>query len=329
MRSATAEATGGLVYGDNLSAAAIRRLACDANIIPLVLGSNSEPLDVGRSERLVTRAMRRALNARDKGCVVCGAPPIHCDAHHLRSWLDGGTTAIWNLVLLCRRHHIDLHAGHWTITITNGKVHVTRPTWADPIAAPDHRQRDSVPPSPTARPRSAAPPNPQVKPLRGRLPDDGPRVDPWSGERQSDGLPLDAPRSDELQPDGLRSEGLRSDAPRSDAVWSDAPRLDAVRSDGPRIDAARSDDAARMDSTRSREGRGGDASGVTTRSGNRRTDAAALREAARQAIWGDTSTSQSDAHTVLPSTPAMPAEAAHHDPWAYPVPPAPIRPRGT
>ncbi|MEV0796696.1 DUF222 domain-containing protein [Kribbella sp. NPDC050281] len=132
LKSAAADATGEVVYGDNLSAAAIRRLACDAKIIPLVLGSHSEPLDVGRAERLVNRAMRRALNARDKGCVVCGAPPIQCDAHHVRSWIDGGPTAVSNLVLLCRRHHIDLHAGDWTITITDGVVHVSRPTWADP-----------------------------------------------------------------------------------------------------------------------------------------------------------------------------------------------------
>ncbi|MFI7062495.1 DUF222 domain-containing protein [Kribbella sp. NPDC050124] len=132
LKAATADATGKLVYGDDLSAAAIRRLACDANVIPLVLGSNSEPLDVGRAERLVNRAMRRALNARDRGCVVCGAPPIQCDAHHVRSWIDGGPTAIDNLALLCRRHHSDLHAGHWTITITNGRVHVSRPPWADP-----------------------------------------------------------------------------------------------------------------------------------------------------------------------------------------------------
>ncbi|MEV0797218.1 DUF222 domain-containing protein [Kribbella sp. NPDC050281] len=319
LKSAAADATGGLVYGDNLSAAAIRRLACDANIIPLVLGSNSEPLDVGRSERLVTRAMRRALNARDKGCVVCGAPPTQCDAHHLRSWLDGGVTAIWNLVLLCRRHHIDLHAGHWTITITNGVVHVTRPTWADPIAAPDPRQREPVPPSSSTRARSAAPPNPQIKPFREHLSGDGPSIDPWSGEL----------RSGEVRPDELRSDELPFDAPQSDGLWSDAVRSDAVRSDRHPLDATRSDDAARMDSTQSREGREGDASGVTTRSGNRRTDAAALREAARQAIWGDTSTSESDVHTVLPGTPALSAEAAHHDPWADPVPPAPVRPRGT
>ena len=166
LKSATADATGGLVYGDGLSAAAIRRLACDGKVIPLVLGSNSEPLDVGRAERLVTRAMRRALNARDKGCVVCGAPPIQCDAHHLRSWVDGGETAVRNLVLLCRRHHIDLHAGYWTITITNGVVNVARPTWADP-------------PPPTFRPPPVTPSqvSPVAPPSRSRRTDASGRTD--------------------------------------------------------------------------------------------------------------------------------------------------------
>ncbi|WP_433166011.1 DUF222 domain-containing protein [Kribbella sp. CA-247076] len=162
LKAATAEATGQLVYGDNLSAAAIRRLACDANIIPLVLGTNSEPLDIGRAARLVNRHLRRALNARDKGCVVCAAPPIHCDAHHLHSWLDGGPTAINNLVLLCRRHHRDLHSGHWTIHITNGTVHVTRPAWADP-PPPHTLNRTTNPPPP--RPARSHPP----------LPDDAPK----------------------------------------------------------------------------------------------------------------------------------------------------------
>ncbi|RZU12149.1 HNH endonuclease [Kribbella rubisoli] len=141
LKAATADASGQLVYGDGLSSATVRRLACDAQIIPLVLGSNSEPLDVGRSERLVTRAMRRALNARDNGCVICGAPPIMCDAHHMLSWIDGGETKISNLALLCRRHHVDLHHGTWTISITNDTVHVTRPTWADPPPAGAHRSR--------------------------------------------------------------------------------------------------------------------------------------------------------------------------------------------
>ncbi|WP_432878317.1 DUF222 domain-containing protein [Kribbella sp. CA-245084] len=152
LKSAAADAIGDTVYGDGLSAAAIRRLACDAKVIPLVLGTSSEPLDVGRAERLVTRAMRRALNTRDKGCVVCGAPPIMCDAHHLTSWIDGGETKISNLVLLCRRHHIDLHAGDWTITITNGKVHVSRPHWADP---PPRQRTSPTPPNAPAQPHAA------------------------------------------------------------------------------------------------------------------------------------------------------------------------------
>ncbi|HWD82304.1 MAG TPA: DUF222 domain-containing protein, partial [Kribbella sp.] len=150
LKTATADAIGHTVYTNGLSAAAIRRLACDANIIPIVLGSASEPLDVGRCERLVTKGIRRALNTRDRGCVVCGAPPVMCDAHHLISWIDGGPTALWNLALLCRRHHTDLHNGHWHITITNGVVHVARPDWADPPPRPGPPpDTKSPPPSPS------------------------------------------------------------------------------------------------------------------------------------------------------------------------------------
>ncbi|MGW5194750.1 DUF222 domain-containing protein, partial [Kribbella sp. NPDC004138] len=164
LKAATADAIGRTVYSGGLSAATIRRLACDANIIPLALGSNSEPLDVGRRVRLVTGAMRRALDARDRGCVVCGAPPIMCDAHHLISWIDGGDTKVSNLALLCRRHHVDLHKGRWQIRIANGIVHVTRPTWATapPAAAAARR---SGPPD--AQPLSTAPPDAQPRGTAG------------------------------------------------------------------------------------------------------------------------------------------------------------------
>ncbi|MET9268197.1 DUF222 domain-containing protein [Kribbella sp. NPDC003557] len=195
LKAATADAIGRTVYSGGLSAATIRRLACDANIIPLVLGSNSEPLDVGRRERLVTKAMRRALDARDRGCVVCGAPPIMCDAHHLLSWIDGGDTKISNLALLCRRHHTDVHRGHWHITITNGAVHVTRPTWAEPPPTvtpaqhptpPDTRPRGTAPPE--AQPRRTAPPDtqppgtaPQDAQPRRTAPDAQSRRTAWAG----------------------------------------------------------------------------------------------------------------------------------------------------
>ena len=146
----TAAGNGYLVHGDTLSAAAVRRLACDAGIIPLVLGSNSEPLDVGAEERFVTSAIRRALNARDKGCVICGAPPSMCEAHHVTHWADGGATSVDNLVLLCKREHIATHQDHWIIQMINGRPVVTRPTWAEPTSP--HRPRGPDQPPPPPRP---------------------------------------------------------------------------------------------------------------------------------------------------------------------------------
>ncbi|TDW75499.1 HNH endonuclease signature motif containing protein [Kribbella pratensis] len=185
LKSSLADATGEVVYGDGLSAAAIRRLACDAKVIPLVLGSNSEPLDVGRAERLVTRAMRRALNVRDKGCVVCGAPPIHCDAHHLRSWIDGGETAIHNLVLLCRAHHRALHAGYWIISIIDGQVQVSRPSWADPPPQPSSTVSALLAATAPARPdtcASAAPVKPNRRASRGAEQRSAQRSSRWSAD---------------------------------------------------------------------------------------------------------------------------------------------------
>ncbi|MET9312422.1 DUF222 domain-containing protein [Kribbella sp. NPDC003505] len=162
LKAATADAVGRTVYSGGLSAATIRRLACDANIIPLVLGSNSEPLDVGRRVRLVTKAMRRALEARDRGCVVCGAPPVMCDAHHLISWIDGGDTKVDNLALLCRRHHTDLHRGRWHLAILDGIVRVARPSWAEPGPAPATARRTAPPHA--QPPGRAAPPDAQPRP---------------------------------------------------------------------------------------------------------------------------------------------------------------------
>ncbi|HET6652487.1 MAG TPA: DUF222 domain-containing protein [Nocardioides sp.] len=101
--------------GDVLSAAAVRRLACDAELIPAVLGSVGEVLDVGRSQRLVTTAIWKALVLRDRHCRFpgCRRMPLACDAHHLQHWADGGETSLDNLVLLCRAHHTLIHATPW------------------------------------------------------------------------------------------------------------------------------------------------------------------------------------------------------------------------
>ena len=109
-----------------LPATDLRRLACDAKIIPIVLGSEGQPLDVGRTTRTIPPAIRVALNERDKGCrhPDCERPPAWCDAHHVIHWLDHAETSLDNLLLLCRRHHTAHHKGHFTIT-NHGNQHFT------------------------------------------------------------------------------------------------------------------------------------------------------------------------------------------------------------
>ena len=69
--------------GEQLPARTVRQLACDCDVIPYVLGSNAEVLDVGRASRLVTTPIRRALTVRDRGCVFpgCTVPPTRIDPH--------------------------------------------------------------------------------------------------------------------------------------------------------------------------------------------------------------------------------------------------------
>lgn len=102
---------GTLDMGGRLSPGAVRRLCCDAQILPAVLGSGSEVLDVGRERRLFTGAIRRAIVLRDRGCAFpgCDRPPRWCDAHHAPSWLDGGPTSLKTGVLLCGFHHRLIH----------------------------------------------------------------------------------------------------------------------------------------------------------------------------------------------------------------------------
>jgi hypothetical protein len=124
-RLETGVGTAVLDTGDRLSAAAVRKLACDADLIPVVLGTEGEVLDVGRTNRLVTAAIWKALVARDRHCRFpgCRRQPIACDAHHLRHWADGGVTALDNLVLLCRAHHTVIHTSAWQVRLSSHDRH--------------------------------------------------------------------------------------------------------------------------------------------------------------------------------------------------------------
>jgi hypothetical protein len=110
---------GMLDLGGSLSESSVRRLACDADILPMVLGSASQVLDVGRLHRLVPVALWLVLVARDRHCAFpgCTRPPIACDAHHIEHWADDGVTSLANLVLLCRRHHTIIHTTPWEVRL--------------------------------------------------------------------------------------------------------------------------------------------------------------------------------------------------------------------
>jgi len=127
-----------LDYGAHLSASDARRWACDAKIIPVVLGGNSEPLDVGWAMRTVPLSIRRALVARDGGCAFpgCDRPPGMCHAHHCRHWVDDGETSVENCVLLCETHHRHVHCVGWEILIHPGHVDFIPPAIIDPARRP-------------------------------------------------------------------------------------------------------------------------------------------------------------------------------------------------
>lgn len=131
----------GLGDSDNLtaplSAATLRAMAADAEIIPLVLGGESEILDMGRARRLFTRAQRLALVERDGGCAMCHAPPSHCEAHHIRWWdRHHGKTDLDNGVLLCTGCHHQVHRGGWKLEARDGRMWITAPRSVDPSQRP-------------------------------------------------------------------------------------------------------------------------------------------------------------------------------------------------
>ncbi len=128
--------TGRATLGDlgTISAAEARIHACDCMLIPAVLGTNSEPLDLGHQRRLISTPLRRALYLRDRGCAFpgCHRPPRHCQGHHVRHWADGGPTELGNLVLMCAHHHRLLHRSGWQVRIAaDGLPEFLPPTFLD------------------------------------------------------------------------------------------------------------------------------------------------------------------------------------------------------
>ena len=116
-----------------LPTSVIDRIMCDAELSPLIVDRRGNPLWMGHATRTATDEQWMALIDRDQGCVVCGADPAHCEAHHAEFWENGGATDITNLALLCTRHHHDLHDHNLELAKTNGTWELrprVRPTHA-------------------------------------------------------------------------------------------------------------------------------------------------------------------------------------------------------
>ena len=114
-----------------------RLRAAVALLPPALGGAPTQPLEVGRTSRVVQPAQRAALTVRDGGCVFpdCDRPLAWCEAHHLRHWLHGGPTDLANLALLCRAHHRAVHEGGWQLTRqANGQLTATPPHRRHPTA---------------------------------------------------------------------------------------------------------------------------------------------------------------------------------------------------
>ena len=105
------EVLGSTATGVLLSPQVLRRVACDAALVPHVLGTAGEDVDLGRVVRLFTRAQRRRLWRRDRCCTFpgCHRPAVWAKAHHVLHWADGGLSDIDNAALLCQRHHTHVH----------------------------------------------------------------------------------------------------------------------------------------------------------------------------------------------------------------------------
>jgi hypothetical protein len=147
LESAWASLPGGV----KIAPATARRLACDAAVIPVVLGSKSQVLDMGRAVRTFSVATRRAAWIRDGGrCTFpgCQNRPVEC--HHIVEWARGGPSDLDNAAWLCTFHHWLVHEAGWSLRRERDGTY----TWTGPAG----QRRSSSPASRGLRLTTCAPP---------------------------------------------------------------------------------------------------------------------------------------------------------------------------
>ena len=139
-----AEADCRIEHGPGVEPATAERISCDAAVIAVLRTADPGlPLRLGRKTRKIPPALRRALRIRDERCQFPGCHRrTHLQAHHVQHWARGGRTDPENLILLCRRHHMAVHEGGFTITGQAPDCRFHRP---DGISIPDTRDLAGAP----------------------------------------------------------------------------------------------------------------------------------------------------------------------------------------
>ena len=116
-----------LENGTPIPPSELRRLACDAQILPAIFRGPSVPMDLGMARRKASATQRAALIARDRACIGCGAKAAWCQSHHIIHWQHGGPTNLDNMCLLCSRCHHNVHDRDWQVEQTPTGAYRLRP----------------------------------------------------------------------------------------------------------------------------------------------------------------------------------------------------------
>lgn len=109
--------------------------ACGGVIQRVVLADTGRILSISTEDRVFNRHQRRAIAARDGGCIIpgCGVPPGWCEIHHVTEHADGGPTHTDNGALLCWPHHRFFDHCGWRIRMNGGVPELLAPSWIDPL----------------------------------------------------------------------------------------------------------------------------------------------------------------------------------------------------
>ncbi|WP_102160921.1 HNH endonuclease signature motif containing protein [Zhihengliuella halotolerans] len=176
------------------------RIACAGAVQKVLFDRAGRIVALGTKERVFNAHQRRAITARDGGCVIpgCTIPASWCEIHHVHAHAENGPTHTDNGVLLCWFHHHHLENSGWEIRMTGGVPRVKAPHWYDPSGAYrpvvnvlTRRGRHHRPEPPPGVPKTAAIPNPGALPAPTPAPDTGPapdtRPDPSTGPKADAG----------------------------------------------------------------------------------------------------------------------------------------------